>query len=66
MTKLRDIGTTNEKLNISLSRNISMTKLYCHICKEGGRECVEVSERSELLFVKTHLRCHLCGRPLVG
>jgi len=42
-----------------------MTKLYCHICKEGAKECVEVSERSELLFVKSHLRCHTCGRPLV-
>jgi hypothetical protein len=43
-----------------------MTKLFCHICKEGGRECIEIFEQSEFLFVRSHVRCHMCGRPLVS
>ena len=58
--------TLLHQLNIKLSRNITVTKLYCHICKDGGQECIEVSERCEFVFIRSHFRCHTCGRPLVA
>lgn len=42
-----------------------MTKEFCHLCKDGGRECVEIDESREVAMMKIHPRCAVCGRLLV-
>jgi len=41
-----------------------MPKLYCHLCKEGGKECIEVTDQRELALLKFHIKCAVCGKPL--
>lgn len=41
-----------------------MTKEYCHVCREGGKQCVSVKEEHEYALLTTNLRCSACGKPL--
>ncbi|WP_256363751.1 hypothetical protein [Candidatus Nitrosotenuis cloacae] len=41
-----------------------MNKEFCHLCKEGGKQCVNVNESQEYAMLATHLKCASCGKPL--
>jgi hypothetical protein len=41
-----------------------MVKEFCHLCKDGGRQCIEIDEKREAAMLKFHPKCAVCGRPL--
>ncbi|HXX05781.1 MAG TPA: hypothetical protein VEJ68_03060 [Candidatus Bathyarchaeia archaeon] len=43
-----------------------MRKEFCHICKEGGKECIDVDTKGEVYLEMYHIRCAKCGAPLVS
>jgi hypothetical protein len=42
-----------------------MIKQFCHLCKDGGTQCLEIDERREAAMIKIQPKCSVCGRPLV-
>jgi hypothetical protein len=43
-----------------------MTKAFCHLCKDGGKQCIEVNEQREAAMLKFSVKCSVCGRSLVN
>ncbi|MGI0068712.1 MAG: hypothetical protein ACREA3_08040 [Nitrosotalea sp.] len=43
-----------------------MRKEFCHICKEGGKECVDVDTKGKVYLEMFHVRCAKCGALLVS
>lgn len=42
-----------------------MEKQYCHICKDGGRECVNVDTKGEVYLGMYQVKCSKCGTLLM-
>ncbi|HZS73985.1 MAG TPA: hypothetical protein VFA69_05720 [Candidatus Nitrosotalea sp.] len=43
-----------------------MKQEFCHLCKEGGKQCIEVDTKQQVYMEMFHVKCSKCGRPLVS
>lgn len=43
-----------------------MKKEFCHFCKEGGKQCIEVDTKEQVYMEMFHIKCSKCGRPLIS
>ncbi|MGI0047274.1 MAG: hypothetical protein ACREBB_08810 [Nitrosotalea sp.] len=41
-----------------------MRKEFCHICKEGGKQCVDVDTKGEVYLKMFEVKCSKCGASL--
>jgi len=42
-----------------------MVNSYCHLCKDGGKNCIEVNANQDYAMKVLHPKCQICGRQLV-
>ena len=42
-----------------------MTQEFCHICKEGNKECVETDTKGKIFLEIYDVKCSKCGKPLI-
>lgn len=43
-----------------------MKKEFCHLCKNGGKECIDIDTKGQVYLEMFNVRCSECGRPLVS
>lgn len=39
-----------------------MIKQFCHLCKDGGKQYLDIDERREAAMLKIQPKCSVCGR----
>ncbi|MEO9294156.1 MAG: hypothetical protein ABI347_00975 [Nitrososphaera sp.] len=42
-----------------------MIKQFCHLCRDGGKQCLDIDDRREAAMLKIQPKCSVCGRLLV-
>lgn len=43
-----------------------MEQEFCHLCKEGGKQCVKVDTKQQVYMEMYQVKCSKCGRQLVS
>ncbi|GBH34168.1 hypothetical protein NZNM25_09590 [Nitrosopumilus zosterae] len=38
---------------------------YCHLCRGGGKDCIDVNENQDYAMRDIDPKCHICGKSLI-